>query len=89
MSNEEQEERDAMEVIILMCFRWLLPDKTILYGEEIVEFLILAGGLQKEPVWNGFQTISARWHVISHWYEISDYVHVSIFDFYHVAELHY
>ena len=50
MSNEEQEERDAMEVIILMCFRWLLPDKTILYGEEIVEFLILAGGLQKEKM---------------------------------------
>ena len=37
---------------------------------------------QKKPVWNGFQTISARWHVISHWYEIPDYVHVSIFDFY-------
>ena len=50
MSNEEQEEIDAMEVIILMCFRWLLPDKTILYGEEIVEFLILAGGLQKEKM---------------------------------------
>ena len=44
---------------------------------------------KKKPVWNGFQTISARWHVISHWYEISDYVHVSIFDFYHVAELYY
>ena len=42
-----------------------------------------------KPVWNGFQTISARWHEISYWYAISDYVHSSISDFYHVAELFY
>ena len=44
---------------------------------------------KSKPVWNGFQTISAPLHAISHWYAISDYVHGSISNFYHVATFSY
>ena len=87
---------DNEEIVSILIKHGAIVDAKDKYGEtplhkavernnkQIIELL-----LNQSEMGNGFQTISARWHVISHWYEISDYVHVSIFDFYHVADLYY